>query len=45
MNLASRTLFARKGAFGTQVPKPLITFVWHQETTRTICAKGRFRKT
>jgi len=45
MNLASRTLFVRKGFFGTQVLKPVKTFVWHQEAIRTICAKGRFRKT
>jgi hypothetical protein len=44
MNLASGTLFAGS-FFGTQVPKPVKTFVWHQETTRTICAKTRFRKT
>jgi hypothetical protein len=45
MNLAPEPLFAGKGFFGTQVPKPVKTFVWHQETTRTICAKRRFRKT
>jgi hypothetical protein len=45
MNLASQTLFATRGFFGTQVPKPLKTFVWHQEATRTISTKGRFRKT
>jgi hypothetical protein len=45
MNLASGTLFAARDFLGTQVPKPVKTFVWHQETTRTICAKGRFRKT
>jgi len=45
MNQLSETLFAGRGLFGTGVPKPLIAFVWHQETTRTICAKGRFRKT
>jgi hypothetical protein len=45
MNLASEALFARNGVFGAEVPKPLTTFVWHQEITRTICTKGRFRKT
>ena len=45
MNLPSGMLFAGRGLFGTRVPKPLRTFVWHQETNRTICAKGRFRKT
>jgi hypothetical protein len=45
MNWASATIFVGKGSFGTLVPKSLIAFVWHDKTTRTICAKGTFRKT
>jgi hypothetical protein len=45
MNLASSAPFAGKGRFGTEVPKSLIAFVWHEKTTRTICARERFRKT
>lgn len=45
MSLAAGSTFAGKSHFGTEVPKSPVTFVWHQETTRTICAKGRFRKT
>jgi hypothetical protein len=45
MKPASATPFAGKGRFGTEVPKSLIAFVWHDKTTRTICAKQRFRKT
>lgn len=45
MKQASATIFARKGCFGTEVPKSLIAFVWHDKTTRTICAKQRFRDT
>ena len=42
---ASATPFPRESHFGTEVPKSLVAFVWHQETIRTICPKGRFRKT
>jgi hypothetical protein len=45
MKPASATPFAGKGRFGTVVPKPLTTFVWHDEASRTICPKQRFRKT
>ncbi len=45
MKLASAAIFAEKGRFGTLVPRSLIAFVWLEKTTRTICAKQRFRKT
>ena len=45
MSLAAGTPFTRESHFGTEVPKSLVAFVWHQETTRTICPKRRFRKT
>jgi len=45
MSLAAGTVFTRVSHFGTEVPESPVTFVRNQETTRTICAKGRFRKT
>jgi hypothetical protein len=45
MSLAAGTPFTRESHFGTEVPKPLVAFDWHLETTRTICSKRRFRKT
>jgi hypothetical protein len=45
MNFASTLRLTRESHFGTQVPKSLVAFDWHLETTRTICPKGRFRKT
>jgi hypothetical protein len=45
MNLAPGTPFTRESHFGTEVPKSLVAFDWHLETTRTICSRGRFRKT
>ncbi len=36
---------AGRGHFGTQVPKPRKAFGWNEETIRTICSIGRFRKT
>jgi hypothetical protein len=45
MNLAAGPYFTRESHFGTEVPKSLVAFDWHLETTRTICPKGRFRKT
>jgi hypothetical protein len=45
MNCAAGTQFLRESQFGTEVPNSLVAFVWHQETIRTICAEGRFRKT
>jgi hypothetical protein len=45
MNSTTGTHITRESHFGTEVPKSLVAFVWHQETTRTICPKGRFRKT
>jgi len=45
MSFAARTPFTGESYFGTEVPKSLVAFDWHLETTRTICPKGRFRKT
>jgi hypothetical protein len=45
MNFAASTPFTRESHFGTEVPKSLVAFDWHLETTCTICPKGRFRKT
>jgi hypothetical protein len=45
MNLAAGGHITRESHFGTEVPKSLMAFVWHDKTIRTICAKQRFRKT
>jgi hypothetical protein len=45
MNSPAGTPFTRESHFGTEVPKSLVAFVWHFETTRTICPKGTFRDT
>jgi hypothetical protein len=45
MRGASATLFDGVFLFGTEVPKLPMTFVRHQETIRTISARGRIRKT
>jgi hypothetical protein len=45
MNSVAGSPFTRESHFGTEVPKSLVAFVWHYKTIRTICTKGRFRKT
>ena len=45
MKPASAAPYAGKGILGTEVPNAHADFVWHEETIRTICAKGRFRQT
>jgi hypothetical protein len=45
MNSTTGAHITRESHFGTEVPKSLVAFVWHQETTCTIFPKGRFRKT
>jgi len=45
MSMAAGTPFTGESHFGTEVPKSLVAFDWHLETTRTICSRGRFRET
>ena len=45
MNSATARTFAYDKQLGTEVPKRLKAFDWQDRTTRTICAKGRFRNT
>jgi hypothetical protein len=45
MRALSLNRLAGRGRFGTRVPKPRKAFGWNEETIRTICSIGRFRKT
>lgn len=43
MNMTLPTRFARTKQLGTLVPKLRTSFDWHEETTRTICARDEIR--
>jgi hypothetical protein len=43
MNMISTLSFAETKQLGTLVPKLRTSFDWHEETTRTICAREEIR--